>query len=108
MQVGGKKPYLVVVFSVIHISQNGTEHAHAFIYSPEACRFCDVEQDLNGKIHTYGCKTRCKPFLGGKRHFCWIEDVSSSIYENNIDQEDHQVSATCSFFPCTRSIYFES
>lgn len=30
-------------------SQNGVEHAHAFILSPEACRFCDVEQNLNGK-----------------------------------------------------------
>ena len=30
------------------LEKNGVEHAHAFIYSPEACRFCDVEQNLNG------------------------------------------------------------
>lgn len=35
-------------------SQNGVEHVHAFISSPEACRFCDVEQNLNGKHnHTH-------------------------------------------------------
>lgn len=28
--------------------EDGVEHAHAFIYSPESCRFCDVEQNLNG------------------------------------------------------------
>lgn len=37
--------YLVCLFC----SQNGVEHAHAFIYSPEACRFCDVEHNLNGE-----------------------------------------------------------
>lgn len=31
------------------VFQNGEEHAHAFIYSPEACRFCDVEQDVGGE-----------------------------------------------------------
>ncbi|XP_072245530.1 uricase [Leuresthes tenuis] len=30
------------------LEKNGAEHAHAFIYSPEAFRFCDVEQTLNG------------------------------------------------------------
>ncbi|XP_041862343.1 uricase [Melanotaenia boesemani] len=30
------------------LEKNGKEHVHAFIYSPEACRFCDVEQHLNG------------------------------------------------------------
>ncbi|XP_053177715.1 uricase [Scomber japonicus] len=30
------------------LEKNGVEHAHAFIYSPEAHRFCDVEQDLGG------------------------------------------------------------
>ncbi|XP_070688904.1 uricase [Pempheris klunzingeri] len=30
------------------LEKNGVQHAHAFIYSPEACRFCDVEQNLNG------------------------------------------------------------
>ncbi|XP_032382455.1 uricase [Etheostoma spectabile] len=30
------------------LEKNGVEHVHAFIYSPEACRFCDVEQTLNG------------------------------------------------------------
>uniref|UniRef100_A0A3Q2CAG1 Uricase n=1 Tax=Cyprinodon variegatus TaxID=28743 RepID=A0A3Q2CAG1_CYPVA len=30
------------------LNKNGVEHAHAFIYSPEACRFCDVEQNLGG------------------------------------------------------------
>ncbi|XP_051232281.1 uricase [Dicentrarchus labrax] len=30
------------------LEKNGVEHAHAFIYNPEACRFCDVEQNLNG------------------------------------------------------------
>lgn len=35
--------------AVICASQNGLEHAHAFIHSPEACHFCDVEQNLNGK-----------------------------------------------------------
>ncbi|XP_073332232.1 uricase [Pagrus major] len=30
------------------LEKNGVEHAHAFIFSPEACRFCDVEQNLNG------------------------------------------------------------
>lgn len=30
------------------LEKNGVEHAHAFIYSPEAWRFCDVEQDLKG------------------------------------------------------------
>uniref|UniRef100_A0A096MFG4 Uricase n=1 Tax=Poecilia formosa TaxID=48698 RepID=A0A096MFG4_POEFO len=30
------------------LEKNGVEHVHAFIYSPEACRFCDVEQNLNG------------------------------------------------------------
>ncbi|KAI3368728.1 hypothetical protein L3Q82_025711 [Scortum barcoo] len=30
------------------LEKNGVEHAHAFIYSPESCRFCDVEQNLNG------------------------------------------------------------
>ncbi|XP_049444467.1 uricase [Epinephelus fuscoguttatus] len=30
------------------LEKNGVEHAHAFIYSPEACRFCDVEHNLNG------------------------------------------------------------
>ncbi|TKS74669.1 Uricase [Collichthys lucidus] len=30
------------------LEKNGVEHAHAFIFCPEACRFCDVEQNLNG------------------------------------------------------------
>ncbi|KAM4629495.1 uricase [Polymixia lowei] len=30
------------------LEKNGVEHAHAFIYSPEAWRFCDVEQNLSG------------------------------------------------------------
>ncbi|XP_062252073.1 uricase [Platichthys flesus] len=30
------------------LEKNGVEHAHAFILCPEACRFCDVEQNLNG------------------------------------------------------------
>ncbi|XP_029004723.1 uricase [Betta splendens] len=30
------------------LEKNGVEHVHAFIFSPEACRFCDVEQNLNG------------------------------------------------------------
>ncbi|XP_074491303.1 uricase [Sebastes fasciatus] len=30
------------------LEKNGVEHVHAFISSPEACRFCDVEQNLNG------------------------------------------------------------
>ncbi|KAM4548830.1 uricase [Odontesthes bonariensis] len=30
------------------LEKNGAEHAHAFIYSPEAFRFCDVEQNLSG------------------------------------------------------------
>ncbi|XP_071777986.2 uricase [Centroberyx gerrardi] len=30
------------------LEKNGAEHAHAFIFSPEAWRFCDVEQNLNG------------------------------------------------------------
>ncbi|CAJ1060699.1 uricase [Xyrichtys novacula] len=30
------------------LEKNGVEHAHAFILSPEAVRFCDVEQNLNG------------------------------------------------------------
>ncbi|XP_036970190.1 uricase [Acanthopagrus latus] len=30
------------------LEKNGQEHAHAFIYSPDACRFCDVEQNLGG------------------------------------------------------------
>ncbi|CAB1324730.1 unnamed protein product, partial [Coregonus sp. 'balchen'] len=29
------------------LEKNGVEHAHAFIYSPESCRFCEVEQNLN-------------------------------------------------------------
>ncbi|XP_057696993.1 uricase [Corythoichthys intestinalis] len=29
------------------LEKNGEEHAHAFIYSPESSRFCDVEQHLN-------------------------------------------------------------
>ncbi len=37
------------VIDIFFSSQNGVEHAHAFIYSPEACRFCDVDQNLNGK-----------------------------------------------------------
>lgn len=30
------------------LEKNGVQHVHAFILSPEAGRFCDVEQDLNG------------------------------------------------------------
>ncbi|XP_026179468.1 uricase [Mastacembelus armatus] len=30
------------------LEKNGVEHAHAFIFSPEACHFCDVEQTRNG------------------------------------------------------------
>ncbi|XP_061594367.1 uricase [Cololabis saira] len=30
------------------LEKNGVEHPHAFIYSPEAHRFCDVEQNLSG------------------------------------------------------------
>lgn len=30
------------------VEKNGVQHAHAFIFSPEAWRFCDVEQHLNG------------------------------------------------------------
>uniref|UniRef100_A0A3Q3W546 Uricase n=1 Tax=Mola mola TaxID=94237 RepID=A0A3Q3W546_MOLML len=45
-----------VLSAVVHMEEapwrrlekNGVEHAHAFIYSPEACRFCDVEQNVNG------------------------------------------------------------
>ncbi|XP_064189490.1 uricase [Anguilla rostrata] len=29
------------------LEKNGVEHSHAFILTPEACRFCDVEQNLN-------------------------------------------------------------
>lgn len=36
------------------LEKNGVEHAHAFIFSPEACHFCDVEQNLNDipVVHT--------------------------------------------------------
>nr|XP_061832129.1 uricase-like [Nerophis lumbriciformis] len=30
------------------LEKNGVQHAHAFIYSPETFRFCDVEQHLHG------------------------------------------------------------
>ncbi|XP_040040404.1 uricase [Gasterosteus aculeatus] len=30
------------------LEKNGVQHVHAFIRSPEAYHFCDVEQDLNG------------------------------------------------------------
>uniref|UniRef100_A0A8C6TU75 Uricase n=1 Tax=Neogobius melanostomus TaxID=47308 RepID=A0A8C6TU75_9GOBI len=30
------------------LEKNGVQHVHAFILRPEAGRFCDVEQDLNG------------------------------------------------------------
>ncbi|KAK7889444.1 hypothetical protein WMY93_025004 [Mugilogobius chulae] len=30
------------------LEKNGVQHVHAFIFSPEAHRFCEVEQDLNG------------------------------------------------------------
>lgn len=30
------------------LEKNGIQHAHAFILNPEACRFCDVDQNLNG------------------------------------------------------------
>ncbi|XP_008294859.1 uricase [Stegastes partitus] len=30
------------------LEKNGAGHAHAFIFSPEVCRFCDVEQNLHG------------------------------------------------------------
>ncbi|KAJ0032511.1 hypothetical protein NQD34_002592 [Periophthalmus magnuspinnatus] len=30
------------------LEKNGVQHAHAFILSPEAVRFCQTEQDLNG------------------------------------------------------------
>ncbi|XP_058493698.1 uricase [Solea solea] len=36
------------------LEKNGVEHAHAFILSPETCRFCDVEQDLNGAPVVHG------------------------------------------------------
>ncbi|XP_061094763.1 uricase isoform X2 [Conger conger] len=29
------------------LEKNGVEHSHAFICTPESCRFCDVEQNLN-------------------------------------------------------------
>lgn len=40
------------IFSLCHscFSQDGVQHSHAFIYSPEACRFCDVEQNLDGNL----------------------------------------------------------
>ncbi|XP_008327056.1 uricase [Cynoglossus semilaevis] len=36
------------------LEKNGLEHAHAFIFSPEADRICDVEQNLGGRpvIHS--------------------------------------------------------
>ncbi|KAM9848792.1 uricase [Aulostomus maculatus] len=30
------------------LEKDGVEHAHAFIFSPQTCRFCDVEQNLGG------------------------------------------------------------
>ncbi|XP_068447731.1 uricase [Clinocottus analis] len=30
------------------LEKNGVKHVHAFINSPEACHFCDAEQNLNG------------------------------------------------------------
>uniref|UniRef100_A0A3Q2CAJ8 Uricase n=1 Tax=Cyprinodon variegatus TaxID=28743 RepID=A0A3Q2CAJ8_CYPVA len=38
------------------LNKNGVEHAHAFIYSPEACRFCDVEQNLGTPVVHSGVK----------------------------------------------------
>lgn len=40
---------------VFFFSQSGVEHAHAFIFSPEAYRFCDVEQTIGGN-HTLSQK----------------------------------------------------
>ncbi|XP_041647900.1 uricase isoform X2 [Cheilinus undulatus] len=36
------------VHALAKLKGNGVQHAHAFILSPEACHFCDVEQNLNG------------------------------------------------------------
>uniref|UniRef100_A0A3Q3K112 Uricase n=1 Tax=Monopterus albus TaxID=43700 RepID=A0A3Q3K112_MONAL len=35
------------------LEKNGIEHPHAFIFSPEACHFCEVEQNLNGILMVY-------------------------------------------------------
>lgn len=40
---------------VFFFPQSGVEHAHAFIFSPEAYRFCDVEQTIGGN-HTLSQK----------------------------------------------------
>lgn len=53
-------------YANVFISQNGAEHAHAFINSPEACHFCDVEQNLNGKANT-PLKITFKHLLGKKK-----------------------------------------
>lgn len=45
---------------------HGREHSHAFIYTPVATRYCDVQQQRNGKckeaenfIIKYKTKTKC-------------------------------------------------
>ena len=35
---------------LVFLAQNGVEHVHAFIYSPESWRFCEVEQNHNGEL----------------------------------------------------------
>lgn len=36
------------------LEKNGVQHVHAFIFSPESCRFCDVEQNLSGVPVVHG------------------------------------------------------
>ncbi|XP_077573438.1 uricase isoform X1 [Stigmatopora nigra] len=66
------------------LEKDGVEHAHAFIYSPENIRFCDVEQHRNGIPVVHGglkdmkvLKTTQSGFVGFlKDRFTTLEEAT--------------------------------
>lgn len=70
------------------LEKNGVQHAHAFIFSPEACRFCDVEQNLNSVpvIHSgikdmKVLKTTQSGFVGFLRdRFTTLQDAKDRFF----------------------------
>lgn len=69
---------------VLFFSQSGVEHAHAFIFSPEAYRFCDVEQTIGGN-HTLSQKHAnrymlSKLSLDGLNTLWFINSINNYYY----------------------------
>lgn len=80
---------------VLFFSQSGVEHAHAFIFSPEAYRFCDVEQTIGGN-HTLSQKHANRYMLS--KLSLDSDGLNTLWFINSINNNNYYINSSFVFF----------